>query len=272
LSWKTILKTITYEWLIEYDGRPILLADLGNEKVLFYKRTGSGGEGKEGDAQAGGFAPFFGFSFLNRYVYWFIKGYPDRYGGYKKEAQWLDSNVKEIPTDLPNMGLYEANKFFRNKGATLGRPEYDKMGYKVFYEPPLVMVVVGNKINYPIKSNFQKVKLEYEYFKKNKKFPELTETYEQLDKILNKLENMKFPEIIIKAKKYSGDVLQPKKKKFLLKYVEVINSLREKLKIEYNKFLKVWEDWKEDFKEIDFTPLQYKEMSIFEANAREDLI
>ena len=72
-KWMMILKEeISYEWLMEIDGRPILLADLGNEKVLFYTRTGSGGEPREGDPDAGQFAPFFGFSYRSKYEYWLI--------------------------------------------------------------------------------------------------------------------------------------------------------------------------------------------------------
>lgn len=268
MNWFSILKTIPYEWLMKIDGRPILLADLGNEKVLFYKRTGDGGEPRKGQPDAGMFAPFFGFSYLNRYVYWFIKGYPERYDKYEKEAKELDKIVKETPTDLPSMSLFSANKLFRNRGATLGRPEYDKMGYKVFYDWPTVMVVVGKRVKFKVGVNLRAIEWEYEYFKDNNQYPELVEAYESIKKKIGDLDKR----IPLTGIKYSGDILQPKKKQKILENLRKINGLREELKIEYEKFLKVWEDWKDELNEIDFSPLEYKEMSIPEANSRKDVL
>ena len=275
-NWKTVLKTIKYEWLLKMDGRPILLADLGNEKILFYKRTGDGGEPKEGQPDMGNFAPFFGFSFLTTYEYWFIKGYPERYDKYKKEAQELDQIAKEIPTDLPEINIFEANKFFRNKGATLGRPEYDKMGYSVFYEYPIVMTILGRKDNdagvvHDVKSVLDSLRNEYSFFKRTDKYPKLLDAYEKIEERVEKLE--KIEEQQRKQRKYIHHVYNPKKKQVLLKYVENINKMIEFLEKEYKKFLEAWDDWKDDEDmQIDFSPIKYKEMKLNEAYNRRDIL
>ena len=246
---------------MEMDGRPILLADLGNEKVLFYKRTGSGGEGKEGDAQAGGFAPFFGFTYWNRHVYWFIKGEPDRYGGYKKEAQWLDKNIKEIPPLKSGLRLDDANKLFKSKGATLGRPKAESMGYTpIFnYSDFKFMGVIGERVG--LRKLFEALELDYNYFKRTNKYPELVESYDELKEWVDP---QKTPKL-----KYTGDALQPQKKQFLTSWVNKMNSLREELSNKLDKFKQVWkeDDW--DMPEVNTKPLEYVELSFTEYAQRE---
>jgi len=263
-KWMVILKQdISYEWLMEIDGRPILLADLGDEKVLFYKRTGSGGEGKEGDAQAGSFAPFFGFTYWNSSVYWFIKGEPDRYGGYKKEAQWLDKNVKEIPPLNAGYTLFEANKIFKSKGATLGRPKANTMGYRPFFDESEMkfMAVVGEPIG--IKEVLKEAELDYNYFKKTNQYPNLTESYEELKQYM---ESAKVPKL-----KYSRDILQEQKKQYLESWINKANENRKKAFELYDEFKKEWkeDDW--ELPEVNKNFYEYKELTLSEINNRKDI-
>ena len=168
--WFDILKNYNYEWLMNIDGRPILLADLGNEKVLFYIRTGGGGG--SGKPAAGDFSPFFGFSYLDENDSWFIKGNPDRYDKYEKEAQWLDNKIKEVPS-LSSMGLLEANRLFKSKGATLGREYADISGRKVFYDYPLIMkTTVDAFVHRQIEIKLKDIEAEVNYWKKSEKYNE----------------------------------------------------------------------------------------------------
>ena len=68
MTWFDILKRFSYEWKGEHDGRPIMLVDVGGEKVLFYVRSGFGGSDVEGVSEenqikGGQFAPFHGLSY-----------------------------------------------------------------------------------------------------------------------------------------------------------------------------------------------------------------
>ena len=262
-KWMVVLKKdISYEWLMEMDGRPILLADLGDEKVLFYKRTGSGGEGKEGDAQAGGFAPFFGFTYKSSREFLFIKGEPDRYGGYKKEAQWFDENIKEIPSLNSGYTLFDANKIFKSKGATLGRPHANTMGYRPFFDKSEMkfMAIISKPIG--IKKALKSVELDYNYFKKENRYPNLTKSYEELKQ---HMETATVPKL-----KYSGDILQEQKKQYLESWVDKANKLREKAFELHDKFRKEWEDdW--ELPKINKNFVEYKELSLSEINSRRDV-
>lgn len=261
MSWKQILKnSITYEWLIEFDDRPILLADLGNEKVLFYKRTGSGGEPREGEPAGGMFAPFFGFSYWNVRAYWFIKGEPNRYDKYKKEAEWLDKNVKETPS-LSDMRLDDANNLFKSKGAILGRPKADTMGYKpVFnYSDFKFMSVVGEKLNF--RKAFEEVELDYKFYKRKNQEPKLTESYEELKEYNDSIELSKL--------KYNGDALQPQKKEWLKSWINKEDAIRKEISNKFNIFKKLWEDW--DIPEINLKPLEYKELTLREYNSEKNI-
>lgn len=249
---------ISYEWLMEIDGRPILLADLGNEKVLFYTRTGSGGEPREGDPDAGQFAPFFGFSYRSKYEYWFIKGEPTRYDKYAKEAKWLDKNVKDTP-NLPSMNLFEANKLFISKDATLSRPNAEKMGYKVFTDWPIIMEIKGKKLG--LRKILRAVEDDYKYFKQKDQHPSLIKVYDELE---NYLEDIKISKL-----KYIGNVLQPKKKQFIIGWVNKMNSIRKKALEIYSRFKKLWDEW--DLPKVNFDKLEYIEVNLSEANNIKDL-
>ena len=118
--WKTLLKQeYSYEWKGVSDGRPIMLVDVEGEKVLFYLRTGSGGEDNEGvsednEIKAGQFAPFHGFN----YDGWFIKPIGSRGGKYLKVARWLDNNATK---DWPRKEVdkFEFNREMNSQGAIL---------------------------------------------------------------------------------------------------------------------------------------------------------
>lgn len=118
--WMAILKqSYSYEWFGEVAGRPIMLVDVGDEKVLFYLRTGYGGADNEGvkeenEIKSGQFAPFHGFHRTG----WFIKPKGSRAGKYLKVARWLDANAQEA-WPMIDLDMFEFNKRMKAKGAVL---------------------------------------------------------------------------------------------------------------------------------------------------------
>lgn len=118
--WKVLLKQdYSYEWIGIVDGRPIMIVDVEGEKILFYKRTGSGGADNEGvkeedQIKAGQFAPFYGF----RYDGWFIKPQGSRAGKYLKVARWLNNNaIKNWPRK--ELDIFKFNREMKERGAVL---------------------------------------------------------------------------------------------------------------------------------------------------------
>ena len=127
MTWFDILKKFSYEWKGEHDGRPIMLVDVGGEKVLFYVRSGFGGSDVEGVSEenqikGGQFAPFHGFYHTG----WYIKPIGSRGGKYLEVARWLDANVpeEEKKASYPNIASqYEFNRKMKEEGAILTNGE-----------------------------------------------------------------------------------------------------------------------------------------------------
>ena len=264
--WQTILKLdIPYEWIAYYDGRPILLADLGSEKVLFYIRTGSGGEPKEGQPDGGNFSPFFGFSYLNEGAYWWIKGYPDRYDKYSKEAKWLDTNVKDIPKKQSLSSLFEYNKLFKSKGATLGRKEYDARGFKVFFEPPMIMKnTIDMYAERKITRNLKEIEAEIDWWNKNpEKYDEELEAHE---KTLTSMESLAQEWKSKKFKKADGRPIYDVGRDRLRKQVMIINEINKKYIDVWNEFMEVAKEWFDIDTEITYVESKYVEVSLGEVH------
>jgi hypothetical protein len=255
--WFDILKNYNYEWLMNIDGRPILLADLGNEKVLFYIRTGGGGG--SGKPAAGDFSPFFGFSYLDENDSWFIKGNPDRYDKYEKEAQWLDNKIKEVPS-LSSMGLLEANRLFKSKGATLGREYADISGRKVFYDYPLIMkTTVDAFVHRQIEIKLKDIEAEVNYWKKSEKYNEELKAHE---KLLASMKSLKREWNSNQFLQSDGRPVYDIGKGRLQKQIIAINKFNKKGIGYWNEFMEVAQEWFEIDTEITYVEGKYVEVPL----------